>query len=263
MQRSLRDAPRNSSLLTALLVLAGTACGVGAVDNAALLQNNTNASQAASQSAGGGAPATTNPATSNPTASPGPTPAVSPVATTPNTTTPTATTPNTTTPTAAPATFTGTVQQTALVPASAIFAVVTASDGSQTLAVKLSDQADDCAEVTNNAHHANSNSFWLRADGSTFANAAFQLSGENSDSSASTATFYALDNTCSDTLADTASWATSGKVTFAAVSAQTASGTFNAAIGAQSDQVSGSFTATVCPALATLITAPDTMRTCE
>ncbi len=246
MLHTLRDTPHKLSLL---LMLFATACGVGAVDNAALPQSSTSTSQAA----GGGAAAPV------PVASPAP--AVSPVATTPNTTTPTATTPNTTT--VGPATFTGTVRNIALMPASAIFVVVPLSDGTQTLSVKLSDRADDCAEVTNNAHHANSNSFWLRAVGSAFANAAFNLAGQSSDNSTSTATFYALDNTCSDTLPDGASWATSGTVTFAAVGAQTASGTYSATIGAQSDQVSGSFTATLCPALATLITAPDTPRTCE
>ena len=247
MQRSLQDAARKSTLLIAAMMLFVTACGVGAVSDAALPQNNRDTSQTASQSTGDGAAVA-----AHPTASP-----------TPNTTTPGAATPNTTTPMTAPATFTGTVQHASLMPASAIFAVVTASDGSQTLAVKLSDQADDCAEVTHNAHHANSNSFWLRAAGSTFANASFQWSGQSTDSNVSTATFYALDNTCTDTLSDTASWATSGKVTFAAVSAQSASGTFSATVGAQGDQVAGSFTATVCPALATLVTAPDTMRTCQ
>ena len=236
------------ALATAVLTLATAACGVGSVDNATATSLSSASAVAGQTDSDGPSASSASPSAATPETTPNPT------------TAPGATTPKTA---PAPATFTGTVKHKALSPASAIFAVATADDGTQTLAVKISDRADDCADVTNNVHHANSNSFWLRVVGPTFADTSFQWVGESSDNGASTATFYALNNTCTDTLSEKASSAIAGRVTFANVGAQTASGAFSATMGTQGDKISGTFSATLCPALAALITAPDTVRTCE
>ena len=158
--------------------------------------------------------------------------------------------------------FNGTVAGVTLTPRNALFALAT-QNGMQILAVKISDQSDDCAEVTKNAHHPNATSFWLRASGTSFANMTFTLAPDAGDGSTSTADFYQLDARCRSALSSDQSSATDGMVAFTMVDATHAMGTFSATVGSQQDTVSGTFSAVACPALSTLITAPDTERTCQ
>ena len=157
----------------------------------------------------------------------------------------------------------GTVAGKALAAKSAFFVAGTVNNV-PTLALRISDQPDECALFAAGKRHPGTSAF------------VFVFTADNSASNSGTPTvvppgtgdypvvtvgtagksanvsFSSVDGTCTQTLTDDQETATDGKVTITRVDGNSLVGTFTLTVGSQGDPVTGSFEATVCPTLLAL-----------
>lgn len=162
------------------------------------------------------------------------------------------------------ATFDGTIRKTSFNPTNAIFALGKGANGVTQLAIKLSDQADDCAVVTAGAHRSGAESLWIRIEGAA-ANAPTVTLGDATRSGTQAyAQFYVLDSNCVTTLSAAQAGSKSGTVDLQVGDPNgIATGQFTLTMGTQGDQVAGTFAAAPCPGLLSLVADPNLDRSCE
>ena len=172
---------------------------------------------------------------------------------------------------------TGTVQGHALAAKSAIYAtgqIASQNGNTNLLTLVISDQADPCTAITNNAHSKNSTSLTmvlLKGDssGNTVAptSGAYSMSsGDATSLMAGQGELFVDDATCTAVLTDAQATVNTGTLNITSTTVDGVAplvGTFKFVVGSQNDNLSGTFNAVACPALLARAAGTTTGGTCQ
>ena len=162
------------------------------------------------------------------------------------------------------ATFAGSIHAVSFQPTNAIFAMGPGANGTVELAVKISDQADDCALVTAQSHRGGAKSLWLRVHGLALGTPSVTLGDALRTDTQAFAEFYDLDSTCVETVPEANAASKSGTLDLQIGDPNTlVNGQFTVTLGSQGDKVAGTFAAAPCQGLQPLIANPNLVQTCD